>query len=222
MVTGFVVPMIKEARGLIGRFRNKTELSDHGRKVICGMIGSRECALVISGCGKIASAAATQFIIDKLEVKELFHFGTAGSLVTELQIGDLIIADEIIEHDYLSRFGNDKNSAPLSKTTKELAEQLNQVAIRNNLTAIRGKIVSGNEDIVTKIRREELFGKHGGHCVDWESAGFAQVATIAKVPYGVVRGISDSAHEKTGSEFLKNLPLVSEKLALLFHQFLIS
>lgn len=200
---GFVVPMEKEASVLVRALKKRKSSTLKGRKITLGILGKEKCAILISGTGKIRSAAGTQLLLDHYPCKKVFHFGSAGALSADLKIGDFVVATDIIEHDYIRKFGEEETN-PIATCHKQLAQQLMKFAATNNVRTISGRIVSGNEDIVTTARRDELCKQFSGISVDWESAGCALVCNTNRVPVAVIRAISDYAYEHTHNEYSQN------------------
>src|SRR4051812_5701355 len=109
---GFVVPMVKEAKCLIEGFSNRKTKTIAGRTIVTGRLGENRCGLCVTGTGKIRSAAGTQLLLDHFSCRNIFHFGSAGALSSELKIGDFVLAKDIIEHDFLWKFGNVEKPNP--------------------------------------------------------------------------------------------------------------
>jgi adenosylhomocysteine nucleosidase len=99
-VIGFVVPLEKEARTLIRVLKHPKDQTHRGREIITGLLDQERCAVFISGPGKIRSASGTQLLLDHFDCTTIYHFGSAGDLAPEHRIGDIVIANDIVEHDY--------------------------------------------------------------------------------------------------------------------------
>jgi len=215
---GFVVPMEKEARVLIRALRKRKSASLNGRKLFTGLLGRDRCAIVLTGTGKIRSAAGAQLLLDHFDCDRVFHFGSAGALSPDLKIGDFVVASDIIEHDYIQKFGEEEDN-PVATCHKALSQQLIRFGKKGETRMHAGRIVSGNEDIVTTSRRDELCNRFGGLSVDWESIGCALVCNINRVPVAVVRAISDYAYEHTHNEYSQNAVDVCAKICDFFIRF---
>lgn len=218
---GFVVPMEKEARRLIAALRSRRRRTLRGRPLITGTLGGRACAVLVSGTGKIRSAAGTQLLLDQVECDSVFHFGSGGALDPTLAIGDLVVASDIVEHDYIQKFG-EREDHPIATTDPAGRRRFLAFAAKRGTVARAGRIVSGNEDVVTTTRRDELCQQFEGVSVDWESAGCAQVCNANRVPVVVIRAISDFAYEHTHDEYSQNAVDVCGRLAELLAAYLIA
>jgi len=198
---GCVVPLETEARPLIQRLKHKRARKEASRKIYTGTIHNKNITLVISGCGKIKSASATQYLIDHFPAAVYFHFGTAGALSNTLKIGDSIIARCIIEHDVKILFPHKIPPRRYHISVRAVEQRLRTY---REVPWVSGTILSGDEDVVSTKRKRALYRDLKGLSVDWESAGFALTCQLNKVKGYIVRVISDYAHEGTVVEYPKN------------------
>lgn len=217
---GFVIPTKGEARRLLELMGNPVESTHHGRRFFEGALHSKSCVAVISGCGKVLSAAGTQQLIDRYpDCSVLIHMGSAGALSRDLKVGDVVVGKELIGHDHYSHFGN-LTEVPRATTDAGWVEDFVTFAADSKLRVVSGLILSGDEDIVTTQRRDELASKYGGSSVDWESFAFARVCNLCGIPCMVLRTVSDYAYEHTAAEFKMNYKKVSADLCQLVVDFL--
>lgn len=204
---GFVIPLKEEADSLLHKLKISAKEKVGSRTIVSGSFNNHKVSLIISGCGKIKTASATQFLIDKYPSDFYINFGTSGAISSDLKIGDIIVATKIIEHDVKEKFP--KITPPPTYIVNE--ESIKKIkALKLNLKF--GPILSGDEDIVTTQRKKVLFKKYRGLSADWESAGFALTCEINDVPFLVFRTISDLAYEQTTQEYEKNQKTVITRL----------
>jgi adenosylhomocysteine nucleosidase len=205
---GFIIPLLSEAKPLIDQLQACETSEINGRQIYTGKLGNKRVTIIISGYGKIKSASATQLLIDHNPSKVYIHYGTAGALSPKLKIGDIVVAASVIEHDVRELFPVPK-SPPIHPSSPELIKKLTATA---NL--IFGTIASGDEDITSSLRRDELFNKHQALSVDWESAGFALTCQLNNVPGIIFRTISDLAYEHTNTQYQANQERVINNLVV--------
>ena len=55
--------------------------------------------LVISGIGKVNAAVCTQILADCYQVEAVINTGVAGSLRAEINIGDIVVSTDALQHD---------------------------------------------------------------------------------------------------------------------------
>lgn len=214
---GFIIPLKNEANPLLLNLKNKKIIRTGTHTIYVGTFWNKKISLIISGCGKIKSAASTQYLIDTYPARTYIHYGSAGAISSKLQIGDTIIAEQVIEHDSKEMFPH-ITPPPIHKISiKNLKACLKNY---KNTPLVWGTILSGDEDVVSTKRKNELYQKYKGLSVDWESAGFALTCQLNKVTGYVFRGISDYAYEHTAIEYGKNQKLVMNNIIrLLIHFF---
>lgn len=200
MDAGFVVPLEAEAKPLLEQLKNKKEIFLKSRTVITGNFGKKKIGIIISGCGKIKSASATQLLIDNFPATYYVHFGTAGAISPNLKIGDIIVAQEVVEHDVVELFPK-QIPPPIHLTSLNLISEIKKLRL---VSTLFGRILSGDEDIIDTERKIILMNDFQGLSVDWESAGFCATCNLNTVPMIVIRGISDLAYEYTTKEYMDN------------------
>ncbi|OGG24051.1 hypothetical protein A3A79_02545 [Candidatus Gottesmanbacteria bacterium RIFCSPLOWO2_01_FULL_43_11b] len=201
---GFVIPLLAEAKPLLQQITHRKRHKSASWEMYTGILFDKKISLIISGSGKIKSAAATQFLIDAFPAKQYIHYGTAGAISSKLNIGDIVVATRVIEHDVIELFPH-KIPPPHHKITPP---NLKNIMLNNDFSLVWGTILSGNEDVISTKRKHQLHRLHKGLSVDWESAGFALTCELNGVVGYIFRGISDNAYEHTASEYGKNQNLV--------------
>lgn len=170
--------------------------------------------------GKVNAAIATQQMIDLFSVDAIFNMGTSGALAPELEVGDLIIASEFIQHDFdVTGWGlkpgemmfdilisNETGqmqfrSQQVFKAHPRLTELAVEIAQGTELTSLgshspktyTGRILSGDQFIGKLEKARELWGAHHGLCTDMEAAAIAHTCEVNHVPFLCIRAISDKA-----------------------------
>lgn len=170
------------------------------------------CAL--GGHGKAKFALQTQFCISYLQnITHLFGLGSAGGLSPKLSVGDLVCATKIIEHDYILKFDQKASLKDHLVDTEFLSILQKKSDLQKNFKVHFGAIASGDEDIASKQRAQELFKKTKALAVAWEPAGGVRTAKFNGLCYTEIRGITDNARSDVAEDFKKNLPQVMEHIA---------
>jgi len=205
-----ILGALKEEIEPVVRSMDQVEASKWGRRSIYqGSIGDHEVVAMAGGVGKVKSAASTQYLLDQFSIETLICTGVAGAVNPRLSTGDVVISEKTLEHDFdpgdpelLKKFRKRwvKADTGLGKLALEAARELG-LADR----CLAGKVLTGDQAIVSGEKREWLWKTFRGDCVDMESAAVAQVCQLNGVPWVVVRVISDSAEEDSVAEFRMNL-----------------
>jgi adenosylhomocysteine nucleosidase len=161
--------------------------------------------VAISGMGKVAAAAACQFLIREFKSVEIINAGAAGALVSGRRYtpGSLFCVTSTIEGDH-ELFGN--NPRPL----------LSDGVTDWDLPPAR--LVTCDIPVFDSQRRKVLAQK--GDLVDMEGAAIARVAAMFNTPWSIIKGISDAAGPTDRDVLMGNLKMVSQKIGDYLHEHL--
>ena len=166
--------------------------------------------LAVGGHGKALFAARSQFFIQNLKGLELLICaGSAGALDAQLHYGDVVVAQSTVEHDYQLKFK--PQSLPDFPGSPNCLQKIEALKIQNTFI---GKIASGDEDILTRQRAQEIWDLTGGAlAVAWEGAGGARAAQLSQLEYLEIRGISDRCDSQTFEDFKVHFQGAMQKVA---------
>ncbi len=162
--------------------------------------------LVKSGVGKVNAALCAQLLVDGFDTEAILCTGTAGAVNPALEIGDIVVAEDCVQHDLEVDFlGLPRGQIPFTELRFfETAERLVQKATALSLPEHRlhmGRVLTGDAFVQDEAYRQELRHELEGDCVEMEGAAVGQVATLNGVPYLVVRAISDRADGSSDVDF---------------------
>ncbi len=166
------------------------------------------------GYGKTQLAVQTRYILDTLpSIDAVICAGAAGARAEGLGIGDIVLGETTIEHDYRVRF----SSRPLPEFPRDarLLERFRSVAREVGLTMRTGTVASGDEDDVNLARGPELAALTGAIAVAWEGAGAARPCELTRIPCLEVRGATDTADHTAAADFSANLEVAMTSIAAL-------
>ncbi len=166
-----------------------------------GLLEGKECVIVRSGIGKVNAAVCTQILIDNYDVKMVINTGIAGSLKNEINVGDMVISTDAMQHDIDVRgFGYEFGVIPQMETSVFKAEErITDLAYRISKNVCKdiethlGRIVSGDQFISDKEKKEWLSSQFGACCTEMEGGAIAQTAYLNQIPFLILRAISDKA-----------------------------
>ena len=171
-----------------------------------GKINDISCILVESGIGKVNAARTTQILIDNMSVDFIFNVGVAGGVSKNLEIGDIVIGDKLVQHDFdITAFNHDKGYIPEIGVFIESDEYLIKIAEKSINGAKKGVIASGDIFCTDFKMSEKINKKFNALCVEMEGASIAQVCFLSHIPFLIIRSISDLPNNKnvvTYNEFL--------------------
>lgn len=190
-----------------------------------GTLGDREVILARSGIGKVNAAVCAQIMIDVFKVDIIINLGVAGAISPELDICDVVISKEFLQHDMdATVFGYTRGEIPQMETSvfkadNHLVHLVEKACdILSPKTKVKtGRILCGDKFISKAEDKEDLFKVFKGDCTEMEGAAIAQVCYLNKVPFVAVRSISDKADNSADmdfNEFTKQAAITSSKILL--------
>ncbi len=180
-----------------------------GRNFYRREIAGKEVVATTSGLGKVMAAATTQMVIDRFGIALVLNFGSCGALAPGLAVGDLILANKVIEYDFTS----DHKSVPMTDCDAELLLKLKARFPDFKI----GPLASADRNADTPEVRNDLFACYKALVADWEGASIVRVAKRMGIPALVLRGVTDVGDSDLVSEYESNyqrvLPGVAQAAA---------
>ena len=216
---GIIAAMQEEMNAIREIMENVMEKTVYDLIFIEGTINDKECVLVQSGVGKVNSARTTQIMIDNYQIEYIVNVGSAATANPELEIGDIVIAEKVVQHDFdITAFGHKKgyisNVGESIKSDKQLVEKFESIInnIENKDYKIKiGTVASGDIFCTEEWMMEKIHSKFNADAIEMEGAAIAQVCYLDKVPFIVIRSISDSPNGNNNITFEKYLELASKR-----------
>ena len=180
-----------------------------------GKIVNCEIVLLQSGIGKVAAASGTTLLLNNYQVDAVINTGSAGGLSTELNIGDIIVSKDVFYHDVdLTAFGykpGQMSGCPVSFAADVNYQSLAKQCIKKHgVNAVDGSIGSGDAFINGKSNLERIKQTFpDAIAVEMEAAAIGHVCWLFKVPFVVVRAISDNGDNESAVDFQSFLKLAA-------------
>lgn len=166
-----------------------------------GTLYGKDCVIVKSGVGKVNAALCTQILADFYSPDVLINTGVAGSLDTQINIGDIVVSEDAVQHDMdASAVGDPVGQVPRMNV---LAFPADPVLVKKAAEANRkanpdiqtftGRIASGDQFISGGEKKKQIQEFFHARCAEMEGAAIAHGAYLNKIPYVILRAISDKA-----------------------------
>lgn len=208
-VIGIIGAMDEEVENLKGIIENVEIRSVAGMDFYKGKISENNVVVVRSGIGKVNAAICTQILIDKFGVSAIINTGIAGSLNNDINIGDIVLSADTLQHDMdATAFGYDLSVIPrMENSVFKGDEELMKLAketCEKNLTGVKvftGRVVSGDQFISDKEKKNWLVDNFKGDCTEMEGAAIAHAAYLNNVPFLIIRAISDKADDSAHMDY---------------------
>ena len=159
-----------------------------------------------SKIGKVFASLTASTLIQKFSCDSLLFSGVAGAINPNLNIGDLIVATKLCQHDLdITAFGHPFGFVPGGKvfieSSKELLDLAKNVAKNENLKVIEGIIATGDQFIHSNVTKEFIEKTFKADALEMEGASVAVVCDSLNIPFFILRAISDSANMDAGFDF---------------------
>lgn len=176
-------------------------------KFYVGKLHNHNVIVVKSGVGKVNAALCTQYIIDKFNPDYIINTGIGGGIACGLAVGDLVVGTEFVQYDFdVSAIGYAKGymctGVNPDKPTKFYSdEKLVNAFIKAveasapNINVHKGVIATGDCFVSDMSKKKEIRDTFNASAVEMEGGAIAQVAAVNKVPFVIVRAISDLADD---------------------------
>lgn len=174
-----------------------------------GKLSDKDVVVVRSGIGKVNAAICAQILADIYHVDAIINTGIAGSLNADINIGDIVLSEDALQHDVDAvAFGYDVSVIPRMETSLFRADQrlidIAKSACEDNIKDINvyvGRIVSGDQFISDKDKKDYLIKTFNGDCTEMEGAAIAHAAYLNNIPFLIVRAISDKADDSAHMDY---------------------
>ena len=174
-----------------------------------GKLSGHEVVLVRSGIGKVNAAVAAEILAAIYKVRAIINTGIAGSLNAAIDIGDIVLSVDALEHDMDVRgLGYEKGIIPDQETSVFIADaELRAVAkaacekVCPDIKVFEGRVISGDQFISDKAVKDELISLFSGMCTEMEGAAIAHTAWLNNIPFLIIRAISDKADDSAEMDY---------------------
>ncbi len=165
-----------------------------------------DIVVAYSKIGKVFSTLTATTMIEKFGCDTLLFSGVAGGINPKLQIGDLIVANKLCQHDLdITAFGHPNGFVPGGSVFVNTDEKLKNIAFNvakeNNIKIIEGTIATGDQFVADEKRKEFIESTFNADALEMEGGSVAVVCDALNVPYLILRAISDTADMDAGFNF---------------------
>ena len=203
MKIGIIGAMDVEVANLKEAMKTEREVVRAGMRFCEGTIGGTEVVVVQCGIGKVNAGLCVQILCDLFDVTHLINTGVAGSLDEEINVGDVVVSIDAMYHDMdVTGLGYVPGQVPQMDVLTFAADpMLREAAVKAcreaapEIGVFEGRVVSGDQFICDRAKKNEIKKIFGGLCTEMEGAAIAQAAYVNGVPFVIVRAISDKADE---------------------------
>ena len=187
-----------------------------------GTYNGQEVVVAYSKIGKVFATLTATILIEKFACDTLLFSGVAGAISDDLNIGDLIIADGLCQHDLdITAFGHPFGYVPEGEvcipTDVTLRNVAKEVAKTKGLVLKEGVIATGDQFVHNVERKNWIGDTFKADALEMEGASVAVVCSSLDIPFFILRAISDSADMDASfnfDEFLESSAKISADFIL--------
>lgn len=242
MTLAILSALPEEQYGLADVLQDAREVQRAGRRFIQGQWQGRDVVLGLTGIGKVAAATTTTTLVEHFGIQKLVFTGVAGGIGPGVHVGDVVVAQQFLQHDMdvrplFPRWQVPGYGSPsfvcdaqlvqalevAARSCTEHAAAWNERLLGGHLPRVHtGLIVSGDQFIVSAavsqaIHSDLSIAGHQPLAVEMEGAAIAQVCADYGVRFAAVRTVSDRADDDAHVDF----PAFVQKVASLYARHMI-
>ena len=206
---GIIGAMDEEVEKLKASITDAKTEEHNGLTFVTGKLNGKDVTVVRSGIGKVNAGACTAVLIDCYKVDYVINTGIAGSLDAHIDIGDIVISEDAVQYDMdATNFGYKLGEIPRVGTLEfkasdkliAFAEEENR-RVNSDIHTFIGRVCSGDKFVSDGETKEWIIKHFQGKCCEMEGAAIAQVAWQNKVPFVIIRAISDKADDSAHMDY---------------------
>ncbi|MBR5509347.1 MAG: 5'-methylthioadenosine/adenosylhomocysteine nucleosidase [Lachnospiraceae bacterium] len=206
---GIIGAMEEEVEALRGKMESVQKTTKASMDFYSGKLSGKDVVLVRSGIGKVNAGICTQILADLFEVDAVINTGIAGSLKAEINIGDIVISTDALQHDVdATGFGYEPGIIPRMETSCFVADAELAAAAKAaceeavpEIQVFTGRVVSGDQFISDRAVKDRITSQFSGMCTEMEGAAIAQAAYLNGIPFVIIRAISDKADDSATVDY---------------------
>ena len=226
-VIGLIGAMDEEVAVIKAWMTDVREQTIAGCDFFVGSFEGKEVVLLKSGIGKVNAAVSTTLLLSQFQPEYVINIGSAGGFDADLQVGDVVISDQVVHHDVdVTAFGYVMGQVPNMPTTYAASTDLVNQAKKalQSVTQVQAKvglIGTGDSFMNDPVRVEAVRAIFPELvAVEMEAAAVAQVCFKFGTPFVVVRSLSDIAGKESSQSFEEYLQVAAENSSLMIQQML--
>jgi len=226
---GIICALSIEVEGLTKLLCNKEEHTYAKMKFVSGTINGKQVVMTECGIGKVNAAMSAQVMIDRFNPDVIINSGIAGSVSRSLHIGDIVISEDCVQHDFDgTQMGDPKGLIQYNDETRidipvslEVAQKLKEACKDlENTNVVIGRIATGDIFVAEKAMRSAIAEEFSALACEMEGGAVAQVCYRNSVPCAVLRCISDDFDENEFMDFMEFRLVAADKSIAAIKNFL--
>lgn len=181
---------------------------------LIGTFNGKDVVGVVCGIGKVNASICTQILISEFKCTHILNSGVAGGIDDNVNFMDIVIANDLIQHDVnVTKFGYKLGEIPnigtysfkCDKNLLEIGKKTLGNICNNSFKVHIGRIVTGDQFISNNETSKYLKNTFNALACEMESGSIAHTCYLNNIPFLVIRAISDNSGNIAQDEFNKFL-----------------
>ena len=229
MILGIIGAMDEELNTLLRDMDLKEQKQIANMTFNRGTLWNNEVVAVVCGIGKVNAAICTQILASNFNVDRIINVGVAGGISKDIYPGDIVIGDNLVEHDMdTTAFGDAHGQIPRLDTfdfkcDRELIDIAKKACAKlDHINTFVGRIVSGDVFVANIEKIKWLEAEFAALSCEMEGASIAHTCYLNKIPFVVIRSISDNANNGAHMDFEKFTPIAVKNSTAILKEMLLS
>jgi adenosylhomocysteine nucleosidase len=198
-----------------------------GCEFFLGTLDGKQVILLKSGIGKVNAAVSTTLLLSKYAPNYVINIGSAGGLDQALNVGDVVIGDQVVHHDVdVTAFGYPLGQVPSMPAVFTADERLATIAHQSLMpldgVVVRMGLIGTGDSFMSDPERVHRVQTQFPNlvAVEMEAAAVAQVCHKFTTPFVIVRALSDIAGKSSSKSFEEFLPIAARNSSIMIRTML--
>ena len=223
---GIIAAMDVEMKSLRTHIENPVTETISGITFVSGSLEGKQVVTAVCGIGKVFAAMCAQTMILHFSPDEIVNTGVAGTLSDKLNIGSVAVSTAVVQHDMDTQALGDPIGliSGLNKVylpaDDRLCDHLSACAKVLGISTQSGVIASGDQFVASPARKAEIARTFKAIACEMEGAAIGQVCYVNRVPFCVLRAISDSADGSSHVDYPTFVKMAADQSVKLLLSFL--
>ena len=200
---GIIGAMDEEVNSLKTAIEDAEATNVAGMEFFDGQMDGKDVVVVKCGMGKVNAGICAHTLINQFGCTKIINTGVAGALDNKLDIGDIVVSVDAVQHDFtVEAIGFKKGEIPYTGLSAFPADKtLRDAAVKAageaapDVSVFEGRVCSGDQFVSSEKQKEKIISDFGGMCCEMEGGAIAQACYLSETPFVIIRAISDKADD---------------------------
>lgn len=223
---GIIGAMEVEVENLIAVLESPASETISGIEFVSGNLYGKRVVVACCGIGKVFAAIAAEAMILSFSPDVIINTGVGGALVSGLKTTDMVIADYVVQYDMDTTVFGDPcgflsgiNITDIP-TSRKAVSILESCVGKLNLNYCNGKIASGDKFVDSKEDKKAINEQFNAVMCEMEGASIGHVCYVNRVPFAVIRSVSDSFDDNSSMEYSEFTKLAADNASKVIKEFI--